>query len=150
MSCDLWSLINSSRNTPPLSTLSPNTTFYSNSSGDLRRSCEPGFHDVGLCTYRRCGPGLLTVGCENLTIKFYCKYLDYRSGRGVFRPGINFYSEAEATSYQARNCLLRGHRNLTTVRVRTRLIQIVFQLSLNCRANKVFHGFCRYMQMVRW
>ena len=31
------------------------------------------------------------AGVENFTDKFYQEHLDYRSGRGVYRPGLNFY-----------------------------------------------------------
>jgi outer membrane receptor protein involved in Fe transport len=30
-------------------------------------------------------------GAENITDKFYREHLDFRSGRGTFRPGVNFY-----------------------------------------------------------
>jgi len=31
------------------------------------------------------------AGVENFTDRFYQEHLDYRSGRGVYRPGLNFY-----------------------------------------------------------
>ena len=34
---------------------------------------------------------LVTAGIENLGDRFYREHLDYRSGRGVFQPGINGY-----------------------------------------------------------
>lgn len=37
----------------------------------------------------------LTCGVENFTNKFYREHLDYRTGLGVFQPGINFYLGAE-------------------------------------------------------
>ena len=40
---------------------------------------------------------LLIAGIENLTDKFYREHLDYRTGGGVFRPGINFYFSTELT-----------------------------------------------------
>ncbi len=40
---------------------------------------------------------LLTAGVENFTDKFYREHLDYRSGLGVFRPGVNFYFGTELT-----------------------------------------------------
>jgi outer membrane receptor protein involved in Fe transport len=39
----------------------------------------------------------LISGVENFTDKFYREHLDYRSGRGVFQPGVNFYSSVELT-----------------------------------------------------
>lgn len=30
-------------------------------------------------------------GVENITDKFYREHLDFRTGRGMFRPGVNFY-----------------------------------------------------------
>jgi len=33
----------------------------------------------------------LFAGVENFTDRFYQEHLDYRSGRGVYRPGVNFY-----------------------------------------------------------
>jgi outer membrane receptor protein involved in Fe transport len=30
-------------------------------------------------------------GVENITDRFYREHLDFRSGRGTFRPGVNFY-----------------------------------------------------------
>ncbi len=35
---------------------------------------------------------MLLTGVENFTDKFYREHLDYRSGLGVFRRGINFYT----------------------------------------------------------
>ena len=31
------------------------------------------------------------VGVENITDRFYREHLDFRTGRGTFRPGVNFY-----------------------------------------------------------
>lgn len=56
----------------------------------------PGFATVDLRGYRRFGKNLLTTaGVENLTDRYYREHLDYRSGLGVYRPGINFYFGAE-------------------------------------------------------
>jgi outer membrane receptor protein involved in Fe transport len=30
-------------------------------------------------------------GVENITDRFYREHLDFRSGRGTYRPGVNFY-----------------------------------------------------------
>ncbi len=38
---------------------------------------------------------LVTTGVENLSNKFYRERIDYRSGRGVFQPGIGFYFGGE-------------------------------------------------------
>lgn len=37
----------------------------------------------------------VTTGVENFTNKFYREHLDYRTGLGVYQPGINFYFGAE-------------------------------------------------------
>ncbi|NND96984.1 MAG: TonB-dependent receptor [Pirellulaceae bacterium] len=37
----------------------------------------------------------VVAGVENLTDKFYREHLDLRTGRGVFQPGIAFYSGAQ-------------------------------------------------------
>ncbi|MCR9198394.1 MAG: TonB-dependent receptor [Planctomycetaceae bacterium] len=55
----------------------------------------PGFTTYDIRAFRRHGPWLLTAGIENFTNKNYREHLDYRSGLGVFRPGINFYSGVE-------------------------------------------------------
>lgn len=39
----------------------------------------------------------IIAGVENFTDKFYREHLDYRSGRGVFQPGVNFYCSTELT-----------------------------------------------------
>ena len=57
----------------------------------------PGFTTYNLRAYGRRGPWLVTTGIENLTDKFYREHIDYRSGRGVFRPGISAYLGAELT-----------------------------------------------------
>ncbi|MFK8113781.1 MAG: TonB-dependent receptor [Rubripirellula sp.] len=57
----------------------------------------PGFTTYNVRTYRRFDAWLVTAGVENLTDKFYREHIDYRSGLGVFRPGINFYVGAEVT-----------------------------------------------------
>jgi hypothetical protein len=51
----------------------------------------PGFTTYDLRGYRRFGDILLTGGVENLSDKFYREHIDYRSGLGVFRPGIGAY-----------------------------------------------------------
>lgn len=55
----------------------------------------PGFTTYDLRGYRRIGSCLLTGGVENFTDKFYREHIDYRSGLGVFRPGIGAYVGAE-------------------------------------------------------
>lgn len=56
----------------------------------------PGFVTMDIRGYQRYGSGLLgTIGVENLTDRFYREHLDYRSGFGVFRPGIGVYSGLE-------------------------------------------------------
>ncbi|TWU42042.1 TonB-dependent receptor [Novipirellula artificiosorum] len=55
----------------------------------------PGFTIYTLRTYRRIDQWLLTAGVENLTDKFYREHIDYRSGYGVYRPGIGFYVGCE-------------------------------------------------------
>jgi outer membrane receptor protein involved in Fe transport len=39
----------------------------------------------------------IVAGVENFGDKFYREHLDYRSGLGVFQPGINFYAGVERT-----------------------------------------------------
>jgi outer membrane receptor protein involved in Fe transport len=39
----------------------------------------------------------IVAGVENFTDKFYREHLDYRSGLGVFQPGVNFYMGVEKT-----------------------------------------------------
>lgn len=56
----------------------------------------PGFMTMDVRGYRRFGDNwLATGGVENLTDRFYREHLDYRSGFGVFRPGIGFYTGLE-------------------------------------------------------
>lgn len=57
----------------------------------------PGFTTYDIRTYVREGNWLLTSGFKNLTNKFYREHIDYRSGRGVFRPGFSFYTGLERT-----------------------------------------------------
>ena len=57
----------------------------------------PGFTTYDMRFFKRHGPWLFTAGIENITNKYYREHLDYRSGRGVFRPGVNFYSGVELT-----------------------------------------------------
>ena len=63
----------------------------------LEEIATPGFTTFDLRYFKRHNNWLLTFGAENLTDKFYREHLDYRSGRGVFRPGINLYSGIELT-----------------------------------------------------
>lgn len=55
----------------------------------------PGFTTYDVRTYVRKDDWLLTSGVKNLTDKFYREHIDYRSGRGVFRPGFSFYTGLE-------------------------------------------------------
>lgn len=56
----------------------------------------PGFTVYNLRGYTRARENwLLTAGIENITNKFYREHLDFRTGRGVFRPGVNFYFGSE-------------------------------------------------------
>ena len=56
----------------------------------------PGFVTFDTRSYWRLTEDLLFIaGIENLTDEFYREHLDYRSGLGVFRPGINFYFGTE-------------------------------------------------------
>lgn len=57
----------------------------------------PGFTTYDVRAFKRAGQWLFTAGIENFTDKYYREHLDYRSGFGVFRPGINFYSGVEVT-----------------------------------------------------
>lgn len=65
-------------------------------SASLQEIATPGFTTWDARTYAYVREKLLlTAGVENFTDKFYREHLDYRSGRGVFRPGINYYFGAE-------------------------------------------------------
>ena len=56
----------------------------------------PGFTIWNLRTFWRATDSLLlTAGVENITDKFYREHLDSRAGRGVYRPGTNFYFSSE-------------------------------------------------------
>jgi outer membrane receptor protein involved in Fe transport len=56
----------------------------------------PGFAVWNLRGFWRPSNSLTLIGgVENFTDRFYREHLDYRSGRGVFRPGINFYTAVE-------------------------------------------------------
>lgn len=57
----------------------------------------PGFTIYNVRTYARMNQWLLTAGVENMTNKFYREHIDYRSGLGVFRPGVGFYAGAQVT-----------------------------------------------------
>lgn len=64
----------------------------------LKEQETPGFTVFNLRSYWRAQENLLLIaGVENFTDKFYREHLDYRTGRGVFQPGINFYFSAEMT-----------------------------------------------------
>lgn len=55
----------------------------------------PGFTVYSIRTYARLQRWLFTAGVENMTNKFYREHIDYRSGLGVFRPGVGFYFGSE-------------------------------------------------------
>ncbi|MEL6106562.1 MAG: TonB-dependent receptor [Planctomycetota bacterium] len=57
----------------------------------------PGFTTYDLRAYRSVADWLFTFGVENLGDKFYQEHVDYRSGLGVFRPGISTYMSAEVS-----------------------------------------------------
>ncbi len=61
----------------------------------LEEIATPGFTTYDIRTYLRSGSWLYTAGFENLTNKFYREHIDYRSGLGVFQPGMNFYTGLE-------------------------------------------------------
>jgi outer membrane receptor protein involved in Fe transport len=57
-----------------------------------------GFTTYDLRAHWQATERLLVIGgVENLTDKFYRDHLDIRSGRGVYRPGMNAYVGAELT-----------------------------------------------------
>ncbi|WP_235034259.1 TonB-dependent receptor domain-containing protein [Roseiconus lacunae] len=55
----------------------------------------PGFTTYDVRAYWLIDQWLFTSGIENFTDKFYQEHIDYRSGRGVYRPGISFYFGTE-------------------------------------------------------
>ena len=58
----------------------------------------PGFTVWNVRSYWQARENLMLIaGVENFTDKFYQEHLDYRSGRGVYQPGINFYFSTELT-----------------------------------------------------
>lgn len=63
----------------------------------LEEVATPGFTTMDLRTFYRFRQLLLTAGVENLTDKFYQEHIDYRTGLGVFRPGVSFYFGTEIT-----------------------------------------------------
>ena len=65
--------------------------------GSLEEIETPGFTTYDVRFFKRSGQWLFTAGLENFTDKHYREHLDYRSGLGVFRPGINFYTGVEVT-----------------------------------------------------
>ena len=52
----------------------------------------PGFTTYDIRGYLRVNRWLLTSGVQNLTDEFYREHVDYRTGLGVFRPGISYYT----------------------------------------------------------
>lgn len=52
-------------------------------------------HDIR--AYRRWDQLLMTAGVENVGNRFYREHIDYRSGLGVYRPGVGFYTGLELT-----------------------------------------------------
>ncbi|MEM6472921.1 MAG: TonB-dependent receptor, partial [Planctomycetota bacterium] len=61
----------------------------------LEEEATPGFTTYDIRTYRSLSNWLFTCGVENFTNKFYQEHIDFRSGRGVFRPGVSGYFSAE-------------------------------------------------------
>lgn len=58
----------------------------------------PGFSIWDLRTYWRPAPDwVINAGVENFTNKFYREHLDFRTGFGVYQPGVNFYLSTEVT-----------------------------------------------------
>ena len=56
----------------------------------------PGFVTLNTRAYKRIRDSwLMTAGVENMTDRFYREHLDYRSGLGVYRPGVGFYTGIE-------------------------------------------------------
>ncbi|MEO1616377.1 MAG: TonB-dependent receptor [Planctomycetota bacterium] len=63
----------------------------------LEEVATPGFTTYDIRAYRAFSQWLFTFGIENFTDKFYQEHIDYRTGRGVFRPGIAGYLSAEVS-----------------------------------------------------
>ncbi|PNY36520.1 hypothetical protein C2E31_11695 [Rhodopirellula baltica] len=63
----------------------------------LEEQPTPGFTTYDVRGYRAINQWLFTAGIENFTNKFYQEHIDYRSGRGVYRPGISAYFGTEVT-----------------------------------------------------
>ncbi|MCA9213206.1 MAG: TonB-dependent receptor [Planctomycetales bacterium] len=62
----------------------------------LQEVATPGFTTYDVRSYCRLTEDLMFIsGVENFTNEFYREHLDYRTGLGVFRPGINFYFGTE-------------------------------------------------------
>lgn len=58
----------------------------------LYEQVTPGFTILNARAYWRPRPDFaLFGGVENIGDRFYREHLDFRSGRGLYRPGINFY-----------------------------------------------------------
>ncbi|MCC9599372.1 TonB-dependent receptor [Stieleria sp. JC731] len=56
-----------------------------------------GFTTYDVRGYKAINQWLFTAGVENFTDKFYQEHIDYRAGRGVYRPGITAYVGTEVT-----------------------------------------------------
>ncbi len=66
--------------------------------GSLAEQATPAFALVDLRSYWQATNHLqLVARVENLTDAFYREHLDFRTGRGVYQPGINFYFGSELT-----------------------------------------------------
>ncbi len=57
----------------------------------------PGFTTLDLRSYFRVKSMLVTAGVENIGDTFYREHVDYRSGLGVFQPGIGYYLGTEVS-----------------------------------------------------
>ena len=64
--------------------------------GTLFEQATPGFTIWNFRSFWRATENLLlTFGVENFTDTFYREHLDFRTGLGVFQPGVNFYFGSE-------------------------------------------------------
>ncbi|MBP86693.1 MAG: hypothetical protein CMJ64_08255 [Planctomycetaceae bacterium] len=62
----------------------------------LSEIATPGFTIWNIRGFWQARENLTVIaGVENLGDKFYREHLDFRSGRGVFQPGVNFYVSTE-------------------------------------------------------
>lgn len=58
----------------------------------------PGFTTFDIRSFKRIRKSaMMTAGVENFTNRYYREHLDFRTGTGVFRPGVNFYTGFEVT-----------------------------------------------------